>query len=109
MKLFANREGIDFNSVADVKPLQIVQNLVPDLEGIIDNPLLGSKFSGVDKLIMHISGTSDELVQILSIGFKGESRGLNKKLVEGIKYEIRAQLKDHTSTRADKTGNNDLV
>jgi len=109
VKLFANREGIDFNNISDIKPLQFIDNIVPDFEGVIDNPLLGSKFSAVDTLIMYITGVADELVQILSLGFRGESRGLNKKVVEGIKYEIRAQLKDHTSTKADNTGNNDVL
>ena len=93
----------------DIAPLQVINNVAPDFEGLIDNPLLAAKFGAIDKLIMHIKGEEDELVQIRSLGFKGESRGLNKKVIEGLKYEIRAQLKDHTSTRADKTGNNDLI
>jgi hypothetical protein len=109
VRLFANREDIDFNNVRDLKPLQVIENVVADFDGIIDNPLLAARFPGVDLLIMHIRGTDDDLLQVGSIGFKGESRGLNKKVVEGIKYEIRAQLKDHTTTRSETTGNNNIM
>jgi len=109
VSLFVNRDDLDFNNITDAKPLQVIDNIVTDFDGLVDNPLLPSKFSSVDKLIMYIEGPDEELVQIATLGFKGESRGLNKKAIEGLKYEIRAQLKDHTSTRADKTGNNDLV
>lgn len=102
--LFANREDIDFNNVRDIKPLQVVENVAVDFEGLIDNPLLPGKFSGVDNLIMFIEGVEEgELLQIASIGFKGESRGLNKKVIEGLTYEARADIKDHETTRADKT------
>ena len=109
IRLFINRDDIDFNNVQDVKPVQAVENVFADFEGLVDNPLVAAKFGAVDKLIMYISGSEDSLLQIGSVGFKGESRGLNKKVVEGIKYEIRAQLKDHASTRADRTGNNDVL
>lgn len=109
VRLFINREDIDFNNVRDLKPLQVVENLPADFEGMVDNPLQASKFGAVDRLIMHISGEENELLQVGTVGFKGESRGLNKKVVEGIKYEIRAQLKDHASTRADQTGRNDIM
>jgi len=109
VKLFINREDIDFNNVREIKPLQVVENMPADFEGEVDHPLQAAKFGAVDRLIMYISGEEDELLQIASVGFKGESRGLNKKVVEGIKYEIRAQLKDHASTRADQTGRSDIM
>jgi hypothetical protein len=108
--LYANRDDIDFDNVADIRPLQVINNVAIDFEGLIDNPLIPSKFSGVDKLIMHIKGSNEgELLQVASLGFKGESRGLNKKVIEGLKYEVRAQLKDHTSTRADKPSHMDIL
>ena len=93
-----------------MKPVQIVDNIPLDFEGEVDNPLVVSKFSSVQSLILHITGLEeDELMEVSGLGFKGESKGFNPKVVEGIKYEIRAQMKDHQKTRGDRTGNIDLV
>jgi hypothetical protein len=104
--LFANRSDVDFNNVNELKPLQTIDSVALDFDGNVDNPLIAAKFPGVDLLIMHITGAEGELLQIGSVGFKGESRGLNKKVIEGLKYEIRAQLKDHTSTKNETSGGN---
>jgi len=95
--------------VNDTKPLQIVESIVPDFEGEVDYPLIAAKFGSVDTLILLITGMEDDLMQISALGFKGEPRGFTKKPVEGITYEIRAQLKDHKTTRADRAGNTDIA
>lgn len=107
VRLFINREDVDFDNVSNIKPVQEAM-VTWDVTGDVDNPVIPSKFSSVQSIIMHITGTEDELMQIAAVGFKGESKGLNPKVVEGIKYEIKPQMKDHATTRADQTGNFDL-
>jgi hypothetical protein len=103
--LFANREDVDFENVNEIKPLQVVENLAVDFEGAIDNPLVQARFNNVDSVVLHVQGAvgEDEL-SFYCVGFKGESRGLSRKVVEGIKYEVRAQLKDHPKTKSEQSG-----
>ncbi|KAH9257302.1 hypothetical protein BASA81_004459 [Batrachochytrium salamandrivorans] len=98
-RVFVNRSDVDFNNVHELKPTQVVEHLLPDFEGEVDYPLIPSKFGSVDSIVFHITTAGEESeLQILSMGFKGESKGLNPKTVEGIKYEVSAQLKDHVKT-----------
>lgn len=83
----------------ELKPAQVIDIILPDFEGEVDYNLIAAKFGSVDSITFHFTSQNEELMQILSMGFKGESKGLNPKTVEGIKYEVRAQLKDHAAQK----------
>lgn len=102
-RVFVNRNDVDFNNVHELKPTQVVEHLLPDFEGEVDYPLIPSKFGSVDSIVLHMTAAEGSALEVASMGFKGESKGLNPKTVEGIKYEVSAQLKDHVTTGAGAT------
>lgn len=104
IRIFVNRNDVDFNNVNELKPTQVVEHVLADIQGEVDYPLIPSKFGSVDSIVFHITTENEEMMQVLSMGFKGESKGLNPKTVEGIKYEVSAQLKDHPKTKSESMG-----
>ncbi|KAF0685662.1 Aste57867_22498 [Aphanomyces stellatus] len=94
VKLFTNREDIDFSNASELPPLQKLE-LVEDFDAHIDYPLHLRKFQGISSLILFFeNSTGGDQTRIYYIGLKGESKKWRHGVVECV-YESRPQLSDH--------------
>lgn len=97
VKLFVNRDDIDFDSAKDMDPTQEVE-LVEDFSAAVDYPLVPSKFKGVSSITLffpeNFTGDEDESTMMSYLGFKGEGTEVIRGVVETT-YEASAQIKDH--------------
>ncbi|GLD98681.1 hypothetical protein PINS_up007398 [Pythium insidiosum] len=94
VKLFINREDIDFSNASEL-PAQQRLELVEDLAGEIDYPLQVRKFQGVSSLTIFVEdSTGGDDTKIYYIGLKGESKKWRHGVVEAV-YESRPQAADH--------------
>ncbi|TMW66472.1 hypothetical protein Poli38472_004237 [Pythium oligandrum] len=94
VKLFTNRDDIDFSNAGELPPQQKLE-LVEDHIGQIDYPLQIRKFQGVSSITLFIedSFNGDE-TRIYYIGMKGESKKWRHGVVEAV-FESRPQAADH--------------
>ncbi|POM68157.1 hypothetical protein PHPALM_15716, partial [Phytophthora palmivora] len=94
VKLFTNREDIDFSNANEL-PAQQKLDLVEDDMANIDYPLQVRKFQGVSSVTLFIEDSygGDE-TKIYYIGLKGESKKWRHGVVECV-YEARPQPADH--------------
>ncbi|CAI5708700.1 unnamed protein product [Peronospora destructor] len=106
VKLFTNREDIDFSNANEL-PAQQKLDLVEDDSANIDYPLQVRKFQGVCNvtLVFKDSYGGDE-TKIYYIGLKGESKKWRHGVVECV-YEARPQPADHKVT--DTIGSTSLI
>jgi len=108
VKLFINRDDIDFCAAQSMTPTQEFE-LAEDFLGEIDYPVKASKFQNISSLTMYIpENFGADSSRINFIGLKGEGTTIRRGVVE-CTYEASAQIKDHQTTRADKfTGSSEL-
>ncbi|KAG2833082.1 hypothetical protein PC129_g4607 [Phytophthora cactorum] len=94
VKLFTNREDIDFSNANEL-PAQQKLDLAEDDTANIDYPLQVRKFQGVSSLTLFIEDSygGDE-TKIYYIGLKGENKKWRHGVVECV-YEARPQPADH--------------
>ncbi|KAG7379277.1 PITH domain-containing protein 1 [Phytophthora pseudosyringae] len=94
VKLFTNRDDIDFSNANEL-PAQQKLALVEDDTANIDYPLQVRKFQGVSSVTLFIENSygGDE-TKIYYIGLKGESKKWRHGVVECV-YEARPQPTDH--------------
>ena len=104
VKLFVNRNDVDFSSAADMPAAQDVE-LLEDIEAqyAADYPLKQHKFSGVESITIFVADSfGGDLSRISFLGFKGTGTGINYRDQAEIVYESRAQLKDHKTPAAEQ-------
>jgi len=90
LRLFANRDDLDFNNVGEMKPLQEIA-LVEDPRGEIEWPLNTSRLSNVSVLIVHVPcSLGAERTCIYYLGLKGDFAPLKREAVVA-NYELRPQ------------------
>eukprot|EP00889_Picochlorum_renovo_P002195 jgi/Picre1/29225/NNA_004617.t1 len=104
VRMFKNRNGLDFESVRDMKPDQEWDLFESHQAGTIEYPVKPYIFTGVHCLDVHIplnfSSTSDdpddcdEPTEITFIGLKGEVEKRSREAVHCV-YESRPVPKDH--------------
>jgi len=111
VKLFSNRDDIDFEMARELVPQCQVDALPPEhfVEGTIDYPLRpAGRFQNVSSLTLFFSDNfasaleeeEDEVSTIITyVGLKGKGSRQKRMAVEAV-YESRGMLKDH-KTRAD--------
>ncbi|ETI36124.1 hypothetical protein, variant 1 [Phytophthora nicotianae CJ01A1] len=106
VKLFTNREDIDFSNANEL-PAQQKLDLVEDDTANIDYPLQVRKFQGVSNLTLFIEDSygGDE-TKIYYIGLKGENKKWRHGVVECV-YEARPQPSDHKVS--DTIGSTSLI
>ncbi|KAE9001388.1 hypothetical protein PR003_g18736 [Phytophthora rubi] len=94
VKLFTNRDDIDFSNANELPPQQQL-DLVEDDSANIDYPLQVRKFQGVSSVTLFFEDSygGDE-TKIYYIGLKGESKKWRHGVVECV-YEARPQPADH--------------
>ncbi|KAG7396811.1 PITH domain-containing protein 1 [Phytophthora boehmeriae] len=94
VKLFTNREDIDFSNANEL-PEQQKLDLIEDDTANVDYPLQVRKFQGVSNVTLFIQNShgGDE-TRVYYIGLKGESKKWRHGVVECV-YESRPQPSDH--------------
>ena len=99
LKVYANREDIDFASASETAPTQEF-DLPEDVDAELWHPVRAAKFGNITCLTLLFEGThgADES-EIFYVGFKGVATGYKRQIVEAV-YEARPQLSDH-EVRAD--------
>jgi hypothetical protein len=99
IKLFTNREDLDFETAREL-PCQMLLELVPPdhlPEGSIDYPVRpAGRFQNISSLSVFFSESYDERLptEITFVGVKGKGTRMRRQAVNTV-YESRAMLKDH--------------
>jgi hypothetical protein len=94
MRVFINRDDMDFTTTADVKPVQ-EWDLQEDQSGNIEYPTVVSKFGGVSCIDIHFTGNfGADFTEIDFIGLKGEFSEGKREAVVAV-YETRPVPGDH--------------
>ena len=95
VKLFKNRDDIDFSNADDANPEQTLE-VVYDKRGEHDLMVRPSKFQNVNQLVMYFpSNFGAESTRIQYVGIKGTSTNYKRGIVENAVYEAKPQLSDH--------------
>lgn len=102
LKLFRNREDLDFTTAADLQPTQTL--VVPPVSGagqqreVVELPVNRAQFNATTSITLFIEdnyGDGDEDVTKLSyVGFKGQFTALSREPVSFL-YEAAANPRDH--------------
>jgi hypothetical protein len=111
VKLFVNRDDVDFSSAADMLAAQDVE-LLEELEAqyAADYPLKQHKFNGVESVTLFVADSfGGDSSRISFLGFKGSCTGINYRDQVEIVYEARAHLKDHKTPAAEQGASNNFL
>lgn len=97
LKLFRNRDDLDFTSANDLKPTQVID--LPRSQEVAEIPLNRAHWNTTTSITLffednHSDGDED-VTQIFYLGFKGDWMALNREPVN-VLYEAAANPKDHT-------------
>ncbi|KAK6944871.1 PITH domain [Dillenia turbinata] len=103
MRVFINREGIDFSDAQNMQPVQD-WDLVENLQGVLEYQTRYSRFQSVANLTLHFPDNfGADTTQIYYIGLKGEATQLKRDVVATIVYELMPNPSDH-KTKAETGG-----
>merc|ERR1711871_296496 len=103
LKVFVNREDVDFTSADDLAPTQAWDLVEERVDGVEYQTKL-SKFSNVSSLTLYFPNNfGAELTTVYYIGFKGEFTSYKRQAVEAV-YEARPVPKDHKVRDEMKAG-----
>ena len=102
LKLFANRENLDFETARDLTPEGKLDLLPPHhfVEGTIDYPLRpAGRFQNISSLTLffqdNYGGDDDDYSTVITfVGLKGKGSNVKRMAVETV-YESRGMKKDH--------------
>jgi PITH domain len=106
IKLFADREDLDFETARELAPQQELELVPPDhfVQGTIDYPLRpAGRFQNISCLSIYIqdnyssvddSSGESAATEITFVGVKGKGTGMKRMVVETV-YESRGVPKDH--------------
>ena len=120
IKVFSNRDNIDFDMARELEPQCKVDCIPPDHfpEGTIDYPLRpAGKFQNVSSVTLFfednmaagaLDGSGDDVSTIVTyVGVKGKGSGQKRMAVEAV-YETRGMKKDHKVPGADFGTQNEI-
>ena len=94
LKVFINRDDLDFSTVADLAPVQ-EWDLLENLNGTMEYPTQVAKFNGVHSIDLYFpSNFGADATEIRFIAFKGEFSERKRQAVEAV-YEARPVPSDH--------------
>nr|KYP32125.1 UPF0424 protein C1orf128 family [Cajanus cajan] len=103
MRVFINREGIDFSDAQSMQALQ-EWDLVENMQGVLEYQTRYSKFQSVANITLHFpENFGGDTTKIHYIGFKGQATQLKRDVVATIVYELMPNPSDH-KTRAESGG-----
>ncbi|GMI26311.1 hypothetical protein TeGR_g5555 [Tetraparma gracilis] len=99
VRLFVNRDDVDFSNVHDLEPAQELALVDPDAhpgyDGTLDYKLKASMYNSVSSLTMFFPEPfGEEQTTIHYIGFKGEGTNTRHGVVDAV-YEARPVHTDH--------------
>jgi len=101
IKLFTDREDLDFESAREMPPQQELELLPPDhfVDGTIDYPCRpAGRFQNITCLTIYVAtnydDSGDSATEITYIGLKGKGTNLKRVPVEAV-YESKAMAEDH--------------
>eukprot|EP00850_Spirogloea_muscicola_P005216 SM000023S07672 [mRNA] locus=s23:735661:737895:- [translate_table: standard] len=95
MRVFSNREDIDFSNVQDLPPLQEWE-LAENTRGEVEYVTKYAKFQGIANLSMHFqSNHGGSTTRIHYIGFRGEATQMSREVVATAVYEAMPNPQDH--------------
>jgi hypothetical protein len=99
VKLFANREDLDFETARDLEAQQELELLPPEhlADGTIDYPCRpAGRFQNISSLTIFVADNYDDGrgTEITYVGFKGKGTGTKRLAVETV-YETTGMKKDH--------------
>jgi hypothetical protein len=120
VKVFSDRDDIDFEMARELSPQCQVDTLPPDhfVEGTIDYPLRpAGKFQNVSSITLffednfaagRLDDANDEVSTIVTyVGVKGKGSRQKRMAVEAV-YETRGMKKDHKVPGADFGTQNEI-
>jgi hypothetical protein len=88
VRIFADREDIDFAVGHSLRPAQEINPLALDRDAELDNPLLPSKFRCVTSVTLFFTDSHDGgSTRVNYIGFKGKMMRLKQQPVQAV-YEL---------------------
>ncbi|CAM9964479.1 unnamed protein product [Discosporangium mesarthrocarpum] len=108
MKVFVNRDDIDFGVANDLPPVQTLE-MVEDSGGVeVDYPTKMTKMQNVSDITLFVPENFGADSTIISyLGFKGVDTKLRHGVVECV-YESKPQAQDHKTPGAE-LGNHTLL
>lgn len=96
LKLFRNREDMDFTLASDMKPTQKLT--LPKSNDVAEIPLNRALWNGTTSINLFFednhSGGEEDVTRISYLGFKGDFMALNREPVH-VLYEAAANPQDH--------------
>ncbi|MCJ1308382.1 hypothetical protein MMC25_002035 [Agyrium rufum] len=93
LKLFLNKEGLDFSAVSDLKPAQVLT--LSQTSDVQDVPVKRTLFGNTYSLTLFFEDNfGDDKTSVYYLAFKGEYMKLNREPVEFL-YEKAANPRDH--------------
>eukprot|EP00536_Pseudo-nitzschia_multiseries_P004402 jgi/Psemu1/188011/e_gw1.73.95.1 len=120
VKVFSDRDNIDFEMARDLTPQCTVDVAPPDhfVEGTVDYPLRpAGRFQNISSLTVFVAdnfaaglldGDGDEVATIVTyIGIKGRGSRQKRMVVDAV-YETRGMKKDHQVPGADFGTQNEI-
>lgn len=115
IKLFCDRENMDFETAREMEPAMKLEILSPDHlpeAGTIDYPLRpAGRFQNISSLIIFVESNYDDTeeagTEISYVGVKGKGTKVRRAAVDCV-YESQGMLKDH-KVPGDEYGATDVV
>ncbi|CDJ41429.1 hypothetical protein, conserved [Eimeria tenella] len=94
VKIFANRDDVDFTNVRDVECIQEVE-LTTDFHGAVEYPLKVTKLQNTSSIVLYFpENFGGDCTEIFYIGLRGVGSNYRREAVQTV-YEARANMKDH--------------
>jgi hypothetical protein len=106
VKIFVNRNDVDFSSAADMDPAQAF-DLAYDPLGEVEYPVRINRFQNAASLLLFFTNADapdDTHTRINYLGFKGTATKNKREVVRGIVYESQANPADHQRVGGDAQG-----
>lgn len=115
VKLFCDRENMDFETARELEPAMKLEILSPDHmpeAGTIDYPLRpAGRFQNISSLIIFVESNYDDSgesgTEITYVGIKGKGTKMRRAAVDCV-YESQGMLKDH-KVPGDEYGATDVI
>jgi len=96
MKMFINREDLDFSTINDTKSIQDIDEMHQDPRAEVEYPLRVARFTNVSTLTLFFTRNyGAENTKIYYIGLKGDFFGSNERKAVITTYESKPQISDH--------------